>query len=38
MTTGRRLTHKQLATWRIATFSKIVSRRYAMAYDTRPQE
>ena len=33
MTTGRCLTHQRLATWQIATFSEIVSRQYAMAYD-----
>ena len=33
MMTGRRLTHQRLATWRIAKFSEIVSRQYAMAYD-----
>ena len=33
LTTGRHLTHQRLATSRIATFSEIVSRRYAMAYD-----
>ncbi len=38
MTTGRRLTHQRLANWRIATFSEMVSRQYAMAYDTRPHE
>ena len=38
MTTGRRLTHQRLATWRIVTFSEIDSRHYAMAYDTRPHE
>ena len=35
MMTGRRLTHQRLATWRIATFSEIDSRQYAMTYDTR---
>ena len=33
MTTGRRLTHQRLANWQIATFSEIVFRQYAMAYD-----
>jgi hypothetical protein len=33
MTTSRHLTHQRLANWRIATFSEIVSRQYAMAYD-----
>ena len=36
MMTGRRLTHKRLANWRITTFSDIVSRQYAMAYDNYP--
>jgi hypothetical protein len=34
VTIGLRLTHQRLATWRIATFSEIVSCQYAMAYDT----
>jgi hypothetical protein len=34
MTTGHCLTHQQLATWQIATFSEIVSGQYAMAYDS----
>ena len=38
MMTGRCLTHQQLATWRIATFSEIVSHQYVIAYDTRPHE
>ncbi len=38
MTTGHHLTLTRLATWQIATFSKIVSRQYDMAYDTRPHK